>query len=63
MMSLDAAVMPIAIRATNGAILLMRPSALVLHVKLHHARPRAIIDSCLRVLAMGLVLLVVIVML
>jgi hypothetical protein len=38
------------------------PCALVLLVKAHHARPRTIIDSCSRALAMGLVVLVVLVM-
>jgi hypothetical protein len=39
------------------------PHAIALHVKAHHARPRTIVDSCLRALAMGLKLLVVLVML
>jgi hypothetical protein len=51
--------MPAAIRATDGAFLLMRQCALVLRLKPHHAQPRTIVDSCSRALAMELVLLVV----
>jgi hypothetical protein len=41
----------------------MRPCALILRVKSHHARPRTTVDKCSCVLAMGLVLLAMLVML